>query len=332
MENNVTRQNKKLPPITGNLRKYEVVCTSVNLRDMIIHWLSRTGNQWEDFGEMLEFMGIKTPVALYELDSEKKTFKCLSFLADSIYQLRLVNKFENSWQRYEQIWVKKQNANEKYNVIPRIATLPKNFRKIYLYSKEKRNSSDNVVDDFCYSKNSLSVKLNLTDGSVLDIRILEPTLSGEKTVHNSKLLNPTLPAKIEKYLYELDGFLDVKEVYSKLISLIGFTREETNHSERICVYRWKSIDDCQIPIGAYCKSRGKLFEYAIQEDNGEAFYVSAEGSWGYSNNEKVISYTVNNKHISGTATKGYYEGFLTDGNEEFARIKNKIEDMIKKLR
>ena len=333
MENNFTRQNKKLPPITGSLKKYEIVCSSENVRNIIIHWLTRTGNEWEDFGEMLEFMGIKTPVALYELDSEKKTFKCLSILADATYQLRLVNKFENSGQKYDQIWVKKQNVKERYNILPKYPNLPKDYRKIYLCSKEKFNSLDEVIDDFFYSQNSLSVKLNLTDGSILDIRIMEPTTSEKKTVHNSKVLSPDVPAKIEKYLYGLDGFLDAQEVYSKIIDIIGFTREEINHSERICVYHRKSFDDCDIPIGAYCKSRGKLYEYAIQNEIGEVFYVSAEGSWEYSYNEKKISYSlIKDKHISGTATEGYPEGFLTDGNEEFARIKKQIEDMIKKLR
>ena len=70
---------RNLKVATGKI-EHEVVCEDQKIKYIIEKWTRSVGGDFENFGDILELVGVKTPVKLSDLNEKKCCFKCVTSL------------------------------------------------------------------------------------------------------------------------------------------------------------------------------------------------------------------------------------------------------------
>ena len=256
------------------------VCDA-EIKVLITNWLE--GEYWSfaDFPAFLESTGLKTPVRLSDLDRVDGSFKCTSI--DKEVKINLISR--DWFYDCPELWITEEDETKKYWINSNcfgeknVPTATLGFKDISRNGKELRNF---------YSEYYCHRILIIDSRYKLDIEIYEP--------ENGESNNPT-PAvlrnckQVEDYLLTLDTSLALGNVYSKVLELLEFSREEISKSKKIQFSYIETFgEDNELERSKILKENDQMQEYAVSE-NGETFSVSSKtGNWRYISNNVQITY------------------------------------------
>lgn len=239
---------------------------------------------------MLQSIGIVTPIALSNLDSEKNSFDCvtgdgktlsLSLWYGSIDDFpTLVVNDGNLCSRYDYYdWGKNLHLELSSTVIKR------NGSKLYNY----------YYDIFC------SRYLTLPGDYYVTVKMYDPTPCNENSVRFFDFRQ-----SIEDYLIGLRFPCTAQDIYKKVMKLCSFDSNIVSSIKciNISVYKILSRDekgniDKKHTMSEVAIEYGKVHKYVINE-NDVVYSISKNGDWVYSTPFVCYSFSANNNHIAVT--------------------------------
>lgn len=295
----------------------EVLCDTLELKELITKWTQNEGWKFKDFATFVELIGIRTPIKLSDLNEEKYSFKCVTALNTEI----TIHICFGDWIDFcSELWVTEGEETRKYitnSNSEKGKTVPKVTLQGRTIIRNGKELSSYYCEYFCHRT------LKLDDTHVLNVEIHEPNGGSFNNPDAAVLKNCQ---QIEEYLLGLDNSLVVDQVYDRVMELLGFSNEDISDSKRILFSYIETVGEEKRIRSEISKKNGVMQEYAVLED-GETFHVSRDGSWKYlSNNTRIVYLQEQNQHVF--SITGTEENITTSNPSE---TMNRVKERISKL-
>lgn len=298
--------------------KNEMLCDTLELKELITKWTQNGGWKFEDFATFVELIGVKTPIKLSNWNEKKYSFKCVTALNTEV---TIHIRFGDWIEFCPELWVTEGEETRRY-ITNSNSEQGKTVPKVTLQGRTITRNGKELNSYYCTYFCHRTLKLD--DTHILKVEINEPNGGSFNNPDAVVLKNCQ---QIEEYLLSLDNSLVVSQVYDRVMELLGFSNEDISNSEKILFSYIETVEEEERIRSGISLVKGEVQEYAVLED-GETFHVSKDGSWKYLSNNTSIVYLKKQNHYVFSITGDDSSIINANPAETMLHVKEKISKLM----
>ncbi|CDE90602.1 unknown [Clostridium sp. CAG:389] len=301
---NVTPQKEDMDDFDENV----IIFNDPQIKELVTKWTKSGGWKCDDFVYMVKYIGLKAPIVLTDLNTEKETFKCLTADKKEVTMLLKSCKKESVIEVREEGETRRyfigDNSKEKI-VLP----LPK------LQTIHRTKNGKRLIYNYLYNHGIICHCVLIVD----EKHMLEVSIVGENTYKG--FVNDE---KVQKYIEELDDSLTITQVYEDVMNLFELTKEDISKCSSISF----CYNEGDVRRSEICKVRdNSQMYYEIIENEKEWIRVLENGDWQYwVDNINLIYKKATDNYVLNTSGK---EAII---NCECSKILEHVEEMIQRMK
>lgn len=303
---------RNLKVATGRI-EHEIICKDEKIKCIIEKWMRSVGGDFENFVDLLELVGVKTPVKLSDLNEEKCCFKCVTSHKNE-YLIFL--EFNELYDLFSRIGIRDDAKCRIYSVAKH-SFYNNDTLDVTLYCKETEKNGVKLQGIYTFDMCTIHLKIDDTHALIIRIDI------HDKVQNKKNILRLRNYEEIDEYLLSLDSHLDIDQVYITLVQLFNFSKDCIS----VYIRYGETLEEMDSKLfGKIRTEKGKLLEYHILEGK-EDYSIRIGGKWNYSSDGITIAGSVNDQHLRISIE----DIDFNDVNSKLSEIISKVSEKIDKI-
>lgn len=304
---------KSLLPKEENTRM--LVCESSKLRNQIEQWVKSIGWEWQDFGIILNLIGLETPIELVEISKEDNSFNGIT-PNDEKFVISLESPVLMGHDA--KFTISTSEISTKYVIPLRKTQNDESLPSIKLDEEIIKREGKELVNSYYGGRSTLTLnnrfKLEIVIWMYIDNKSDIPSLTNWQK-------------KVNEYLLSLDKSLKVDEVYRNILLLLDLTDNDIKNISYFDISFVEKVKEKRKIRSRIFLEEGTLQEYAVLE-NGETFHIWENGNWIYFSDTGVsISYSSSSNEYSYSIVGSEEDVTRVNPAKRMIRVKRKISTM-----